>query len=274
MFLAVLAAAALHATWNALVRGGSDPLLHTAAVVGWTGVYSIPALFWLPLPAPETWAVLGISIVAHIAYYITLAGAYRNGNLSTIYPIIRGCAPIMVSVSSMLLLGETLDPADWFGVMFISSGVLVIAMRSGLENVRRALTWALLCSLTIAAYSIVDGYGVRISGNALSFAAWLFVTEAIAFVGLLHLLGRGKALRGYVRSRFNNTALAGLMSTAGYTVVLWAMSQAPIALVSATRETSVLFASALGVLLLKERFSPRQLLGAVIIVGGLVAVRM
>ncbi len=274
VFLAVLAAAALHATWNALVRGGSDPLLHTACVVGWTGVYALPTLFFLPLPSMQTWGILVLSIIVHIAYYITLAGAYRNGNLSTIYPIIRGCAPLMISVGSVLVLGETLDLSSWFGVALISSGVLIIALRSGLQNVRRALTWTLACSLTIAVYSIIDGYGARTANHALSFAAWLFVTETIAFWALLHALGRGKMLRLYVRQRFRNTALAGLMSAIGYTVVLWAMSQAPVALVSATRETSVLFACALGALLLKEKLSRRQITGAMIILSGLVAMRM
>lgn len=274
VFLAVLAAAALHATWNALVRGGSDPLLHTASVVGWTGVYALPTLFFLPLPSAQTWGVLALSIIVHIAYYITLAGAYRNGNLSTIYPIIRGCAPLMISVGSIVVLGETLDLTDWFGVALISAGVLIIALRSGLDNVRRALTWALACSLTIAVYSIIDGYGARTATNALSFAAWLFVTETIAFLALLTALGRGKMLRTYVQQRFKNTALAGMMSAIGYTVVLWAMSQAPVALVSATRETSVLFACALGALLLKEKLSSRQIIGALVILSGLVAMRI
>lgn len=274
VFLAVLAAAALHATWNALVRGGSDPLLHTASVVSWTGVYALPTLFFLPLPSAQTWGVLALSIIVHIAYYITLAGAYRNGNLSTIYPIIRGCAPLMISVGSIVVLGETLDLTDWFGVAMISAGVLIIALRSGLDNVRRALTWALACSLTIAVYSIIDGYGARTATNALSFAAWLFVTETIAFLALLTALGRGKMLRTYVRQRFKNTALAGMMSAIGYTVVLWAMSQAPVALVSATRETSVLFACALGALLLKEKLSSRQIIGALVILSGLVAMRI
>ncbi|AWB33579.1 DMT family transporter [Orrella marina] len=274
VFLAVLAAAALHATWNALVRGGSDPLLHTAAVVGWTGVFALPTLFFLPLPTPQAALVLVGSVIIHIAYYTTLAGAYRNGNLSTIYPIIRGCAPIMISLGSLVFLDETLNLTNWLGVLLISAGVLVIALRSGLENVARALKWALACSLTIAIYSIIDGYGARISGNALSFAAWLFVSESIAFWALLTALGRGKALRNYVRDRFRNTALAGIMSATGYTVVLWAMSQAPLALVSATRETSVLFAGVLGAILLKEKVRARQIVAASIILCGLIAMRL
>lgn len=270
----MLAAAALHATWNALVRGGSDPLLHMAAVVGWTGVIGFPALFFLPLPSAESALVMVASVIIHIAYYITLAGAYRNGNLSTIYPIIRGCAPLMISIGSLIFLNETLDGADWLGVLMISSGVLVIAMRSGLDNVGRALKWALACSLTIAIYTIIDGYGARVSGNSLSFAAWLFVTESIAFWLVLVALGRGKALKIYVSERLRNTALAGVLSAIGYTVVLWAMSQAPLALVSATRETSVLFACILAAVLLKETIRPRQVIGALVIVSGLIAMRL
>ncbi|MCD8536758.1 MAG: DMT family transporter [Burkholderiaceae bacterium] len=273
VFLAVLGAAALHATWNAWVRGGTNPLLHTAALVIWTGIIAIPVAIVLPLPNPASWPWLALSIALHVVYYFTLARAYKHGALSVVYPIMRGGAPVLVSFGTWAFIGESLSPAGWYGVVLVSLGVLAIAFKAKLENARAAIGWAVACSITIATYSIVDGQGARLSQNALSFTAWLFILESIVFTALLGMAGQGKQLASYIRERVGATALGGLLSAVGYATVLWAMTQAPLALVSATRETSVLFAALLGVWLLKERLTLRQWAGACVIVAGLIALR-
>ena len=274
VFLAVLGAAALHATWNAWVRGGSNPLLHTAALVIWTGILAIPVAIVLPLPDAASWPLLALSIVIHLVYYITLARAYTHGALSVVYPIMRGAAPVLVSVGTWAFIGESLSTVGWIGVLLVSLGVLAIAFKAKLVNARVTIGWALACSATIATYSIVDGQGARLSQNPLSFTAWLFILESIAFTVLLTLAGQGRALAQYIRARPVATATGGLLSAVGYATVLWAMTQAPMALVSATRETSVLFAALLGVWLLKERLTVRQWTGAGVIVIGLVVLRL
>lgn len=274
VFLSVLGAAALHATWNALVRAGGNPLLHTAALVIWTGIIGLPVAVMLPLPNSDSWGLLGLSIVIHVVYFVTLARAYQHGALSVMYPIMRGCAPLLVSVGSLVFIGEPLSVNGWIAVVLISTGVLAIALRSRLANPRRAVSWALACSLSIACYSIVDGQGARLSQSPLSFTAWLFILESLVFTTLLIFAGQGKPLIQYMRQRPQACALGGLLSAVGYAIVLWAMSQAPMALVSATRETSVLFATLIGVGFLKEQLSARQWLGAVIIVCGLIALRL
>lgn len=274
VFLAVLGAAALHATWNAWVRGGSNPLLHTAALVIWTGIIAVPVAIVLPLPDPASWPLLGLSIAIHVIYYFTLARAYTHGALSVVYPIMRGGAPVLVSLGTWAFIGESLSPAGWFGVLLVSLGVLAIAFKAKLEKARAAIGWAVACSVTIATYSIVDGQGARLSQNPLSFTAWLFILESIVFTSLLSLVGQGKPLASYMRNRIGATAMGGLLSAAGYAIVLWAMTEAPMALVSATRETSVLFAALLGVWLLKERLTARQWAGACVIVLGLLALRL
>ena len=274
VFLAVLGAAALHATWNAWVRGGSNPLLHTAALVLWTGILAIPVAIVLPLPNPASWSLAALSIVIHLMYYITLTRAYTHGALSVVYPIMRGAAPVLVSIGTWTLIDESLSPVGWIGVLLVSLGVLAIAFKAKLVNARVTIGWALACSATIATYSIVDGQGARLSQNPLSFTAWLFMLESIAFAALLTLAGQGGALAQYRRARPAATATGGLLSAVGYATVLWAMTQAPMALVSATRETSVLFAALLGVWLLKERLTVRQWTGASVIVIGLVVLRL
>ncbi len=274
VFLAVLGAAALHATWNAWVHGGSNPLLHTAALVIWTGVIAVPVALVLPMPNPASWPWLGLSIAIHLVYYVTLARAYTNGALSVVYPIMRGGAPLLVSLGTWVALGESLSSAGWLGVLLVSLGVLAIAFKAQLKKARSAIGWAVACSLTIATYTVVDGQGARLSQNALSFAAWLFILESIVFTALLVMVGQGKALAQYMRARMTATAMGGLLSAAGYAIVLWALTQAPMAMVSATRETSVLFAALLGVWLLKERLTPRQWAGAFVIVLGLITLRL
>ncbi len=274
VFMAVLGAAGLHASWNALVRAGGKPLLHTGAIVIWTGILGLPCLIWLPLPDRASWPLLGFSVVIHVGYYITLARAYEHGALSVMYPIMRGCAPLLVSLGSVLFIGEFLTPTGWTGVIFISVGVLSIAFRSGLRAPRTAISWALACSFCIASYSVVDGQGARLSNQPLSFTAWLFALEALVFTSVLVIARQGEPLLQYMRSRSSACFLGGLLSAGSYSIVLWAMSQAPIALVSATRETAVLFAALIGVVFLKERLTPRQWLGAGVIVAGLICLRL
>lgn len=274
VFLAVLGAAALHAAWNALVRGGTDPLLHTAAIVFWTAVYAVPVVIVLPLPAPESWPLLGWGVAIHVVYYFTLAGAYREGSLSVIYPIIRGCAPLLVSLGSVAFIAENLSAQAWFGVGLISAGVLLIALRSGMARPARGIAWAVACSATIATYSIVDGQGARLSNNPIAFTGWLYITETLAFGSILFALGKGRALVSYIGARLKSTAIGGFMSAIGFAIVLWAMTHAPIAAVSATRESSVLFATLIGVWFLKERLSARQWVAAIGILAGLVLVRI
>lgn len=274
VFFAVLGAAALHATWNAWVRGGSNPLLHTAALVIWTGIIAIPVAIILPLPNPASWPLMALSIAIHVIYYFTLARAYTHGALSVVYPIMRGGAPVLVSLGTWLFIGESLSTSGWIGVLLVSLGVVAIAFKAKLERARSAIGWAAACSVTIATYSIVDGQGARLSQNVLSFTAWLFILESLVFTALLCMAGQGKALTNYIRERLGATALGGLLSAVGYAIVLWAMTEAPMALVSATRETSVLFAALLGVWLLKERLTIRQWAGACVIVVGLLALRL
>jgi drug/metabolite transporter (DMT)-like permease len=240
----------------------------------WTGVIAVPFVIFLPAPSTESLVILVYSVLIHLVYYFTLASAYRHAALSVVYPIMRGSAPLMVSIGAFWFMGESLAPDRWLGIALIGAGVVGIALRSNLTHPRQTLSWALACSITIATYTIIDAHGSRLSGNALSFAAWLFLIESIVFAALLTAIGKGRALFEYIRARLKATATAGAMSATGYSIVLWAMTVAPVALVSATRETAVLFAAIIGVSFLRERLSLRQWVSALVIVAGLVALRI
>ncbi len=283
LMLAVLFGAMLHAAWNALVKSSGDKQLDIALVHLLGGVAALPLLGWVGLPPPAAWPYIGASLVIHVAYYITLNGAYQHGDLGTTYPIMRGSAPMLVALGSSTVLGEALSPIAWLGVGAVTLGVLMVGLWRPAQALHhgRAIGFALANALVIAGYTFVDGSGVRVAAGAGATAAGyvvlLFVLDGIPYP-LLVFLRRSAASRRsmleYARRRWPLATLGGLASLGSYGIALWAMTRAPVAAVSALRETSVLFATALSVLVLKERFGLQRAAGAAVIVGGVVALRL
>ncbi len=280
--LAVLCGAVLHAGWNTLVKSSGDKEVDTALVHFLGAFVAVPPLLVFGLPPTVAWPFIGASLVIHIAYYITLAGAYKHGDLGLTYPIMRGSAPLLVALGSSAVLGESLSSLAWLGVLGVTCGVALV----GLSNVgqalhhRRALGFALANACVIAVYTFVDGTGVRATvaagSLAVTYVMVLFVLDGVPYPALVYLrrdaAGR-RVILDYARKRWPLAALGGAASMGSYTIALWAMTRAPVASVSALRETSVLFASALGVWVLKERFGVQRALGALVIVAGVVALR-
>ncbi len=283
MVLAVLVGAMLHASWNALVKSSGDKQLDIALVHFLGAVVSLPLLWWVGLPPPEAWPFLAASLTIHVAYYITLNGAYQHGELGTTYPIMRGSAPMLVALGSSTVLGESLTLAAWLGVAAITLGVLMVGLSRPAQALHhhRAIGFALANAVVIAAYTFVDGSGVRITvangQTAASYVVLLFVLDGIPYPALVvaqrSAEGR-RAILAYARQRWPLATLGGLASLGSYWIALWAMTRAPVAAVSALRETSVLFAAALSVLVLKERFGLQRAIGAVVIVAGVIALRL
>ena len=280
---AVLFGALLHASWNALNKSGSDKALDMALVhVLGCGV-GAAMVFAVGLPQPRALPWLDASIVVHIGYYVALVGAYRHGDLGLTYPIMRGSGPLLVALilgaSGSTIIDETITFATWVGVAGISGGVLLVGLSGSAPggNHRRALQFALLNACIIATYTIIDGIGVRASGNALQYVALLFLIDGLPYF-LLVMHRRGAAARpaawAHMRKRWP-VALMGTMASLGsYGIALWAMTRAPVAAVAALRETSVLFAVLIGSLLLKETFGVRRAAGAACIVAGVMALRL
>jgi phosphonate utilization associated putative membrane protein len=281
--LAVLVGAMLHASWNALVKSSGDKQLDIALVHFLGAAVSLPLLWWVGLPPAESWPFLAASLTIHVAYYITLNGAYQHGELGTTYPIMRGSAPMLVALGSSTVLGESLTPAAWLGVAAITLGVLMVGLSRPAQALHhhRAIGFALANAAVIAAYTFVDGSGVRVTvangQTAASYVVLLFVLDGIPYPALVFAQrsaeGR-RAIAAYARQRWPLATLGGLASLGSYWIALWAMTRAPVAAVSALRETSVLFATALSVLVLKERFGLQRASGAVVIVAGVIALRL
>ena len=281
--LAVLLGALLHATWNALVKSSGDKQLDLALVHLLGGIAALPLLAWVGLPPVSAMPFIGLSLLIHIAYYVTLNGAYQHGELGSTYPIMRGSAPLLVALGSTLLLGERLTSTAWLGIGAVTVGVLMVGLARPAETLHhgRAIAYALANAVVIAGYTLVDGHGVRLSAGAgataASYVVLLFVLDGIPYPTLVFLQrsrSARQAMLAYARRRWPLATLGGLASLGSYWIALWAMTRAPVAAVSALRETSVLFATALSVIVLKERFGLQRAGGAVVIVSGVVALRL
>lgn len=274
--MAVLLAALLHASWNAMIKGGSDVLFDTTAIVAGAGFVALPFLFIVPLPARESWPFIFGSIVVHLAYYFCMINAYRTGDLSLVYPIMRGVAPLITAILGIFWLREWPGAISWSGMLLISVGVIALALRplgmQWLAGHQRAVGFALANAAVIATYTIIDGAGARASGNAWSYVVWLIVLDALPLSLYMLATRRAEFLKALNRRKRNGLAGGGL-SAAAYGISLWAMTKAPVALVASLRETSVLFATLLGAYMLKERLTLRRWVGVGAVLVGVVALK-
>lgn len=270
----VLLAAVLHASWNAMLRGGRDRFW-SASVMGFAGgVAGVIAAGFVPLPHRSSWCCIVISAVVHIAYQLLLVRMYRQGDFGHTYPVARGSSPLLIALGGLLLASERLQPATTVGIVFVSTGILTLAL--GGEADAKHIWAALLTGLSIAVYSVTDGLGVRLSGNNLSYTAWMVIGYGLPMPLIFLWLRRNRAER-FWRGPPKEFALAitgGLLSIVGYGVVIWAMDRAPMGPVSALRETSVLFAVLLGCVFLREPFTWRKAVSSLLIVAGAVCLNL
>jgi drug/metabolite transporter (DMT)-like permease len=273
--LAVLAAALLHAGWNALLKSapGGDALLDMATVVAASSLCGAAVAPLVGMPDPAAWKFAALSTALHFGYYVALSQAYRTGDLSFAYPLMRGTAPLLVTGLGVAFLGEWPTAQGAVGIVLISAGIVSIALLRRGRHPRAATSWALANAAIIALYTLTDGAGARASGNPASYVVWLTMLEGIPFLGwILHR--RGLASLAYLRRGWRRGLVGGAASLAAYGIVLWAMTRAPVAVVAALRETSVLFAALIGAYWLKEGFNLARLAGAASVVLGIAALKL
>jgi phosphonate utilization associated putative membrane protein len=276
--LAVLVGALLHASWNALIKSSGDKAVDTALLHFLGAVIALPFMLWIGLPLPESWPYIGASLLIHIGYYMALVGAYQHGELGLTYPIMRGFAPLLVALCSGVALGESPTALSWLGILGITTGVAMVGLAHPGEALhhRKALAFAFTNAAIIALYTLVDGRGVRASGDALRYVTLLFVLDGAAYplgVWWRRSASGRREILVYAQRRWPLAALGGAASIGSYAIALWAMTRAPVASVAALRETSVLFAALLGTVLLKERFGLQRAAGTGVIVAGVMALR-
>jgi len=268
--LAVLGAALLHASWNVSVKSGADKELETVNIAVGSGLVALVAALFLPAPAPASWPWVAGSAAVHILYFVFLAGAYRWGELSYTYPVMRGGGPMIVAVVGALALGEVLPLGPTLGIVLICAGIFAFA--SGKHD-RRATAFAVANAVVIASYTLVDGQGARLSGAPLSYTLWFFVANGVV-IAIYGWLRRGGAVHGYFLGNWKRAIAGGSCAVAAYGIALWAMTRAPIALVAVLRETSVIFAALLSTVFLGEKMTRRRLLATGAVMLGLVVLKL
>ena len=276
VFAAVLLAAAAHAGWNAAIKRGLDPLVTTVLIAIGAGVVALPIAVWLGLPAVAARPWVVASVIVHLGYFAGLIEAYRAGDMSQVYPIARGAAPLLTALVSTAWLGEQLGGLGWVGLLCLVGGVMMLSLRAGGDLARldrRAVGFALFTALTVCAYTVIDGIGVRAAGDAPAYTATAFLGNAV-IMALYGLARRGsKLLAGLSRAWVTGLA-GGALQFASYGIALWAMTVAPIAVVAALRETSVLFGALIAVVVLREPLRALRVAAAVLIVAGLVMIKV
>lgn len=281
VLLAVLFGALLHASWNAFIKAGKDKALDTALVHSLGFFVAIPLLMHSGLPKPAAWPYMAASLAIHLGYYIALAGAYKYGDLGLTYPLMRGCAPLLVALASLSFIGEGLSGSAWIGVAVLCVGVVTLGLSRSAMHVEgshrgKALGFALANAAIIAVYTVIDGIGVRTAGDATAYVAGLFLFDGIPFLLLVlwRRPGRRREALAYMRGRWPIALMGTIASLGSYGIALWAMTRAPVAVVAALRETSVLFAALIGTLFLREAFGWQRAIGTLVILAGVMTLRL
>jgi len=271
--LAVILAGLLHATWNAMAKAAPDRHA-TFALFGLAYlVCGAVALAWTPAPASAAWPWLATSAVGHTVYSWLLIRCYRLGDFNQVYPLARGSAPLFVALVATTALGERLSLGQLIGVAIVCGGLGVLALAGGRTGGPAyaprspALLAALLTGVSIAAYTVLDGVGVRLSGSPTGYAAWLFLSMGPLVVGWTWA-ARGRTLLDPMREQWRAGLVGGVLGVAGYAVVLWAQTIGALAVVAALRETGVVAGAIIGALVFRERMGgPRIAAAAAVALG-------
>jgi drug/metabolite transporter (DMT)-like permease len=275
VFIAVIGAAVLHASWNALVKGGSDKLMALAAVMLGHVPFALVAIAVSGPIATESLPYLFVGIFLHLGYQLFLLYSYGAGDLTQVYPIARGSAPLIVAVISITVLGVTLQTTELIAVFIIGIGIVSLALVRRADGLRngKAAGFALITGCFIASYSIVDGTGARLSGTAFGYYGWLAIGNSIALATIIAV--RAPQTYGNLWRKGRGLFwIGGGASFTAYATVTWAFTQAPIALVTALRETSIVFALLIGVFFLKERINLMKVLSTMTVLIGAALLRL
>jgi multidrug transporter EmrE-like cation transporter len=269
VFIFVLVAAVIHATWNSWLKQSHNRLLSMALMgLGWV-VFSLPWIFILPPPGRASWPYLFFSTIAHVIYALFLIAAYRKVNLSVAYPLFRGSAPLMIALGSWVILGESLSFNEVIAIMLITVGILVISYhRDILMGIM--LVFGVLGGALIATYTLLDGQGARLSTSALSYASWLFMFSGTPLF-LLGIARSGGAMKALPMRDIFISITSGILSCTAFCIIIWALTKSPMGLVSALRETSVLMVAFISAYHLKEKVSWP---GIFLMVSGLIWMRL
>lgn len=266
----MLLAGLLHASWHSLVKYGPDQVLVLAGMGLVAAMLAVCALPFLPFPSAPVWAVIAGSVFLHVGYKLALARSYALGELGQAYPLAR--VPLFSTIIAFALLRQSPTAGQIAGIALVSAGLLWLSahsMRGGVD--RRLLLAALAAGATVAGYSVADAYGTRLAGDWAAFTAWLVVVDSLSFSLLIYWRRGPQLWRDLWRFR-GKMAVAGVLGLTSFSVFLWALSRSPVGAVTALRESSVLFAAFLGIVVYGEKPSRQRLAATAVIAAGLIVI--
>ena len=269
---AVLAASLLHASWHALVKSSGDGVIALAGMNIVSATAALVVVPFVPLPTPTAAFVIAVSVVLHVGYKIALSDLYARADLSQGYPLARGLIPVLAAVLGFAFLGERPGAIAIAGVVVISMGIVGLLFDRGAPRLSApALLAALVVAATVAAYSALDAYGIRVNGHWLGFLAWLVLCDSATFVAYALFSRRRKALAQWRRA-WPLTLLSGILGIMSFGVFLWALSRAHVGPLTALRETSSLFAALIAAFVLKEPMTRARIVSAILVAAGAAAI--
>jgi drug/metabolite transporter (DMT)-like permease len=268
----LLTSAVIHASWNAVLRSGGDRFWSMAIMCLCGSLAALPFTFFTAAPSLQSLPYIALSSALQVGYAIFLVRAYESGDLAHVYPIARGSAPLMVTTGAALLAGEMPHIMTLIGIAFVSLGI--ITLTQGVKSPdKNSVISALITGIFIAGYMVVDGLGVRVSGNAMGYVIWQASVSGIVITAAFFIIRRKKGIIPAGRHAALQI-IAGVLATGGYGIAVWAMHQSAMGGVSAVRETSILFAALIGTFILKEAFSVQKAIGAVVVTTGVICLSL
>jgi drug/metabolite transporter (DMT)-like permease len=276
VFVAVLAAAFMHAGWNALIKIRLDPFLSISFMSLGMGAISVACLPFVAVPSGRTWVWIVLSVAFHVGYKLFLVSAYKQGELGQVYPLARGTAPLITALGAAVLVGEVMSVPTAAAIAVLCLGILLMSMRGASTAAklgRATVLYALGTSAFIAAYTLVDGVGGRSAPSASSYTVWLFALDGFS-MGFICVVMRGRPAVDAMLPAWRSGLTTGALSLGAYWIIIWAMTRAPIAAVAALRESSILFAVFLSAVMLKERLTLWRMSAAVLILAGVAGLRI
>lgn len=274
--LAVLFAALCHASWNAIVRVGGDKISSIALVVTAAGALAIPLLFFFPVLPAAAWPYAVASVIIHLGYNLALAMSYHHGELTKVYPLLRGSAPLTTLVVSLVFLSEAVDASEIAGIVVLAVGIMALTLEGGwrvLIASPQAVAYAAATSLCITAYTLADGLGARLADHANQYVAWLFFLNALPMLAVA-LLFKRQAFAATLGKGWRAGLAGGALSLVAYWIAIWAMTVAPIPLVAALRETSILFALVIAMVWLGEKVTLVRAASIMLVLCGVALMRL
>lgn len=272
VFGIVLFAAFLHAVWNAIVKDGANTVLTTVLVTAFGTIIAAVILLFCVQPARESWLFIMTSVVLQVSYFALVGHIYRISEMSLIYPLMRGTAPLLAALLGIVIIKETLTLPAWIGICFLCGGILSLVFTQRISSTK-GMKLAVLNALIIAGYTLVDGIGVRLSQAPAAYTLWIMVFQGLILVGW-RLIVNPMDLIMYAKRYWQLGIIGGMGMMTSYGLALWAMTFSTVVLVAALRETSILFAMMISALFLKEKIGPARLTGSCLIVMGVIILRM